>query len=280
MTPETSDPSRIFPAPGTSPWSCWFWQGAAPPERPARCCGCQARRPRAGAPMGFSMTASGPGRLCSRRPWPACAPGFFQGSTGAWRSRLRAPAQPPGPLSESRAICRCIALYPHPVPRACGLSPMIEHKVGGHHDPRASVLRDGAGFATSPSGRLHRLTEVRGRTSLRRGKGSAWQPTRRLCPATGEGIRVLTGHGGDIMVCPQRGRNSWLENGMGALRLDATSRHLRDPRDDRKKRADLEGWGGGQWTVKADSGHYLRHKVLGSLLYSVGIDSVARSCSH
>lgn len=62
------------------------------PCGPATCCGCQARRPRAGAPMGFSMTASGPGRLCSRRPWPARAPGFFQGSTGAWRSRLRAPA--------------------------------------------------------------------------------------------------------------------------------------------------------------------------------------------
>lgn len=102
--PERVDPSRIFPAPGTSPSSRWFWQGAAPPERPARCCGCQARRPRAGARMGFSMTASGPGRLCSRCPWPARAPGFFQGSTGAWRRRLRASpsSEPPGLLSKSR----------------------------------------------------------------------------------------------------------------------------------------------------------------------------------
>lgn len=91
--PERGDPSRIFfPLPGPP-----LARGGSGRERPrpngsARCCGCQAHRPRAGARMGFSMTASGPGRLCSRCPRPARAPGFFQGSTGAWRSRLRAPA--------------------------------------------------------------------------------------------------------------------------------------------------------------------------------------------
>lgn len=45
---------------------------------------------------------------------------------------------------------------------------------------------------------------------------------------------------------------------MGTLKLDATSRDLRDPGDVRKKRADMELWGERQWTVKADSGHYLR----------------------
>lgn len=94
--PERGDPSRIFfPLPGPP-----LARGGSGRERPrpngsARCCGCQARRPRAGARMGFSMTASGPGRLCSRCPRPARAPGFFQGSTGAWRSRLRAPAPNP-----------------------------------------------------------------------------------------------------------------------------------------------------------------------------------------
>lgn len=140
----SGDPSCILLASRASPCSRWLPQGAAPPEQPAPWCGCQARRPRAGAPMGFSMTASGPGRLCSRHPWPARAPGFFQGSIGAWRSHLRSPAQsPPGPLSKSLSLCP---------PLFCALGSMIEHKVGDHPDPRASELRDGANRATSPWG--------------------------------------------------------------------------------------------------------------------------------
>lgn len=58
-------------------------------------------------------------------------------------------------------------------------------------------------------------------------------------------MRVLTGHGRETVVCPQCGLSSWVENGMDTLRLDAyLSRGLRDPRDDRKQRADIERWGG------------------------------------
>lgn len=39
---------------------------------------------------------------------------------------------------------------------------MIEHKVDGHPDPRASALRDGARRATSSPGRLQGLTKVEG----------------------------------------------------------------------------------------------------------------------
>lgn len=85
-------PAFFFPLPGPPLARGGSGRERPRPNGPTRCCGCQARRPRAGARMGFSMTASGPGRLCSRCPWPARAPGFFQGSTGAWRSRLRAPA--------------------------------------------------------------------------------------------------------------------------------------------------------------------------------------------
>lgn len=62
-------------------------------------------RPRPGAPLGFSMTASGrgpplfPPSLRAGPPLP-CAPGFFQGSTGAWRRRVLPPgrgAPPPPP---------------------------------------------------------------------------------------------------------------------------------------------------------------------------------------
>lgn len=47
------------------------------------------------------------------------------------------------------------SFVPQPSPclhRACGLSLMIEHKVGGHRDPRASELRDVAGRDKVPRG--------------------------------------------------------------------------------------------------------------------------------
>lgn len=71
---------------------------------------------------------------------------------------------------------------------------MIEYKVGGHPDPRALVLRDGALVAPQvPRGGYKDSQRLRVRTCLRVGKGCAGP----LSLATAGGIGVLTAQRGD-----------------------------------------------------------------------------------
>lgn len=117
--PSPALPAGIFcfPEPPAPPPRSALGQGprAVPPGRLVRGGRAAGRppplpcRPRPGALMGFSMTASGRGPPLF--PWspaaarlPRRAPGFFQGSTGAWRCRLlHFPTQTPASCARARA---------------------------------------------------------------------------------------------------------------------------------------------------------------------------------
>ena len=131
--------------------------GAAPPGPPGEGGRAAGRapplpcRPRPGAPLGFSMTASGRGPPLfppSLRAGPprSCAPGFFQGSTGAWRSRVLRP-RGRRPRKDPRDPLREAEPSPDVTLRPCcpqGLpppSPTFVRKVGAPGS-RASALRE------------------------------------------------------------------------------------------------------------------------------------------
>lgn len=120
---------------------------------------------------------------------------------------------------------------------------MIEYKVGGHPESRAVVLRDDARRASSPSGRLQGLTEVEG-AHLPPG----WEGLRRAIKSS-DRWRNPSAHGTIGKPWCVRGvGKARVENSMETLGLEATSR---DPETlGMSGRADMERWGGGQWTVR------------------------------
>lgn len=119
LGPQPSPPRRHILFPRASRSAPEERSGAGAESGPARAVGEGGRaagrppplpcRPRPGALMGFSMTASGRGPPLF--PWspaaarlPRRAPGFFQGSTGAWRCRLlHFPTQTPASCARARA---------------------------------------------------------------------------------------------------------------------------------------------------------------------------------